>query len=85
MSSGRARPLKASSDNLRPSTDFSLDASLQRPVLRLSAAVKSPTESFDDNGDVDEIRGGEHLMAFHDTLKDLFPLIHDRAKLEKAS
>lgn len=77
--------MKPSTDNLRPSTDFSLDASLQKQIERLSAAVKCPTESFDDNGDVDEDSRWRTFDGFHDTLKDLFPLIHGHAKLEKVN
>ncbi len=78
-------PIRASNDNLRPSKDFSLDASLKKQVERLSAAVKCPTESFDDNGDVDVDLRWTTFDGFHDTLKDLFPLIHSHAKLEKVN
>lgn len=77
--------MKASDDNLHPSKDFSLDASLKKQVERLSAAVNCPTESFDDNGDVDDDPRWGTFDNFHDTLKDLFPLIHGHAKLEKVN
>ena len=76
-------PMKASDDHLRPSKDFSLEASLKKQIERLSAAVKCPTESFDDNGDVDEDPRWRTFDSFHDTLKDLFPLVHGYAVLEK--
>lgn len=78
-------PMKASNDHLRPSKEFSLDASLKKQVKRLSAAVKCPTESFDDNGDVDEDPRWRTFDGFHDTLKDLFPLLHSHAVLEKVN
>ncbi len=78
-------PIKASDDNLLPSKDFSLDASLKKQIERLSAAVKCPTESFDDNGDVDVDSRWTTFDGFHDTLKDIFPLIHSHAKLEKVN
>ena len=76
---------KANQDNLRPSKDFTLDASLEKQLQRLSAAVNGPTESFDDNGDVDDDPRWKTFDRFHDTLKDLFPLIHDRSRLEKVN
>ena len=77
--------IKASIDNLLPSKDFSLDTSLKKQVERLSAAVKCPTESFDDNGDVDDDPRWRIFDGFHLTLKDLFPLIHGQTKLEKVN
>ena len=78
-------PMKASNDHLRPSKEFSLDASLKKQGERLSAAVKCPTESFDDNGDVDEDPRWRTFDGFHDTLKDLFPLLHSHAALQKVN
>ena len=78
-------PMKASNDHLRPSTEFSVDASLKKQIERLSAAVKCPTESFDDNGDVDEDLRWRTFDGFHDTLKDLFPLLHSHGVLEKVN
>ena len=77
--------MKANQDNLRPSKDFTLDASLEKQLQRLSAAVNCPTESFDDNGDVDDDPRWKTFDRFHDTLKDLFPLIHGRSRLEKVN
>lgn len=77
--------MKASTDNLAPSKDFNLDLSREKQIQRLSAAVKCPTESFDDNGDVDEDPRWNTFDGLHDTLKNLFPLIHDHAKLEKVN
>ena len=77
--------MEASDDSLRQSKVFNLDASLQRQVERLSAAVQCPTESFDDNGDVDEDPRWKTFDGFHDTSKDLFPLIHGHARLEKVN
>ena len=77
--------MKASDDHLRSSKEFSLDASLKKQVERLSAAVKCPTESFDDNGDVDEDPRWRTFDGFHDTLKDLFPLLHSHAALQKVN
>lgn len=38
-------PMKITTDNLRSSKEFSLDASVKKQVQRLAAAVKCPTES----------------------------------------
>lgn len=75
--------MKASKDNLRPSKDFNLDASLKKQVERLSAAVMCPIASFDNNGNVDEDPRWRTFDGFHDRLKDLFSLVHGHAKLEK--
>ncbi len=72
-------------DNLSPSFDLTTEASLKQQVERLSAAVRCPTESFDDNGDVDVDPRWKTFDRFHEVLKDLFPLIHDRAKLDKVN
>ena len=80
-----ANSLVPSNDNLSPSIDLATEASRKQQVERLSAAVKCPTESFDDNGDVDVDPRWKPFDKFHEVLKDLFPLIHDRAKLDKVN
>ncbi len=75
--------MKASNDTFLPSKHFHLDASLRKQTDRLSAAVRCPTESFDDNGDVDEDSRWRTFDGFHDTLRDLFLLTHGHAKLDK--
>ena len=47
--------------------------------------MRCPTESFDDNGDIDVDLRWKTFDQFHEVLKELFPLIHDRAKLDKVN
>lgn len=51
------------------------DEQLALQVKRLSAAVQVPTESYDDNGEVDEDPRWETFQQFHNVLQDLFPLV----------
>ena len=60
----------------KPSKEFTSQASLNKQVYRLSAAVRCPTESFDDNGDVDEDPRWKSFDKFHQVLQDLFPLLY---------
>ena len=77
--------LVSTNDNLHPSIDLTIEASRKRQVERLSAAVRCPTESFDDNGDVDVDPRWKTFDRFHEVLKDLFPHIHNRAKRDKVN
>lgn len=64
-----------SDDGLKPS-EYLMDSQHQElQVQRLSAAVKVPTESYDDNGDVDEDPRWETFQTFHNVLEQLFPLV----------
>ena len=63
-------------DGLRASSDFTSLASLTRQVERLSAAVRVPTESFDDNGDVDVDPRWEIFNELHRVFIDLFPMVY---------
>ena len=62
-------------DSLKPSHHLMRDEQLALQVERLSAAVRVPTESYDDNGDVDDDPRWETFEYFHDVLKLLFPLV----------
>ena len=62
-------------DGLRSSGHFDGPEVLARQVQRLSAAVRVPTESFDDNGEVDEDPRWSTFNDFHTVLEDLFPLV----------
>lgn len=77
--------LVPNNDNLSPSIDLATEASRKQQVERISAAVRCPTESFDDNGDVDVDPRWKTFDKFHEVLKDLFPLIHNRAKIDKVN
>ena len=63
-------------DDLRPSLQFLTNASIQTQVERLSAAVRVPTESWDDNGDVGTDPRWEIFGQFHVVLQKLFPLVY---------
>ncbi|KAF3061867.1 Carboxypeptidase S [Daldinia childiae] len=58
---------------------------LQLQVERLSAAVRVPTESYDDNGDVDEDPRWETFQDLHQVLKQLLPLVHSQLELRKVN
>ena len=62
-------------DSLLSSDHFDAPGVLEKQVERLSAAVKAPTESFDDNGEVDEDPRWETFDTFHAILESLFPLV----------
>lgn len=68
-------------DGLRPSLDFQKPASIELQVKRLSAAVHVPTESWDDNGDVDVDPRWKNFDEFHRVLKWLFPKVYGRRTL----
>lgn len=63
-------------DGLRPSLDFQKPESIELQVERLSAAVHVPTESWDDNGDVDVDPRWKSFDEFHRILKRLFPKVY---------
>lgn len=60
---------------LRPSLDFQKPESIELQVKRLSAAVLVPTESWDDNDDVDVDPRWKNFDEFHRVLKKLFPKV----------
>lgn len=62
-------------DGLRPSLDFQKPESIELQVKRLSAAVHVPTESWDDNDDVDVDPRWKNFDEFHRVLKELFPKV----------
>ncbi|KAK8193356.1 putative vacuolar carboxypeptidase Cps1 [Phyllosticta capitalensis] len=70
-------------DGLEQSSKFLDEASIAKQVERLSAAIRVPTESHDDNGDVDVDPRYKTFYEFHDTLAQLFPLVHEKLQLEK--
>ena len=47
--------------------------------------MKCPIESFDENEDVDVDPRWKTFDKFHEVLQDLFPLIHNKAKLDKVN
>ncbi|EOD51885.1 putative vacuolar carboxypeptidase protein [Neofusicoccum parvum UCRNP2] len=67
-----------------PSKFLEQDAILKQ-VERMAAAVKVPTESFDDNDDVDVDPRWAPFEDLHATLKEMFPLVHEKMKLDKVN
>lgn len=65
----------SSDDSLKPSDHLMSPEQRQLQVRRLTAAVHVPTESFDDNGDVNQDPRWETFDDFHQVLSDLFPLV----------
>ncbi|KAI1779138.1 carboxypeptidase S [Hypoxylon cercidicola] len=72
-------------DGLRTSDHFMSSPQLKLQVERLSAAVRVPTESYDDNGDVDEDPRWATFQDFHEVLEQLFPLVHSQLELRKVN
>ncbi|KAF2489060.1 Zn-dependent exopeptidase [Lophium mytilinum] len=73
------------SDSLLSSDHFDEPGVLEMQVQRLSAAVRAPTESFDDNGEVDEDPRWTTFDDFHAILEELFPLIYSHYKPKKVN
>ncbi|KAI1137766.1 putative vacuolar carboxypeptidase Cps1 [Hypoxylon sp. FL0543] len=72
-------------DGLKSSEHFINSEQLQLQVRRLSEAVHVPTESYDDNGDVNEDPRWETFSEFHRVLERLFPLAHSHLELRKVN
>ena len=64
---------------LKPSLDFAANSSIRKQVERLSAAVRVPTESWDDNGDVGVDPRWKIFAQFHSVLHKQFPLVYVEA------
>ncbi|KAK8206776.1 hypothetical protein M8818_004610 [Zalaria obscura] len=77
-------PPKQSNDTLRNLTLFQDEAALELQVERLSAAVNVPTQSYDDESDVDDKKWAT-FEQLHSVLEKLFPLVHNRLKLERVN
>ncbi|KAI1470879.1 Zn-dependent exopeptidase [Daldinia caldariorum] len=58
---------------------------LELQVQRLSAALRVPTESYDDNGNVDEDPRWKTFEDFHQVLERLFPLVHSQLEIRKVN
>ncbi|OTA59276.1 vacuolar carboxypeptidase Cps1 [Hypoxylon sp. EC38] len=72
-------------DGLKSSEHLMRSQQSKLQVQRLSAAVRVPTESYDDNGDVDEDPRWETFSEFHLVLERLFPLVHSHLELRKVN
>ncbi|KAI1416997.1 carboxypeptidase S [Hypoxylon sp. FL1857] len=72
-------------DGLKSSEHFMSSQQLQLQVQRLSKAVRVPTESYDDNGGVDEDPRWDTFGEFHRVLKQMFPLVHSHLELRKVN
>lgn len=72
-------------DGLRPSEHLMESRQRDLQVKRLSSAVQVPTESYDDNGSVDDDPRWATFGDFHSVLAELFPLIHSKMHLRKVN
>jgi len=55
--------------------EINSDAFFQKSLKKMQGAVKIPTESFDDMGEVGEDSRWEIFGEFHDYLAEAFPLV----------
>ncbi|KAK0659913.1 Carboxypeptidase S [Lasiodiplodia hormozganensis] len=78
-------PAVPADDGLDAPSKFLQDDYILKQVERMTAAVKVPTESFDDNGDVDVDPRWAPFETLHATLKELFPLVHEKMNLTKVN
>ncbi|OCK83285.1 vacuolar carboxypeptidase Cps1 [Lepidopterella palustris CBS 459.81] len=70
-------------DGLDRSSRFMRKDAVEKQVERLSAAVNVATVSYDDNQDVGVDPRWEIFGELHKVLKDQFPLVHEKLKLDK--
>ncbi|KAL6817268.1 carboxypeptidase S [Trichoderma sp. SZMC 28015] len=70
-----------------PSADelFSSKSARDQQIKRLQAIVQVPSVSYDDLRDVGQDDRWEPFYKLHDVLKETFPVVHKRAKLEKVN
>ncbi|KAF4121419.1 hypothetical protein GMORB2_1826 [Geosmithia morbida] len=78
-------PVVSHNDSLKESEHLFSDVQRSLQVKRLSTAVRVPTESYDDNGEVDEDPRWETFLKFHSVLEHLFPLVHSQLELRKVN
>ncbi|KAL0261081.1 hypothetical protein SLS55_004777 [Diplodia seriata] len=74
-------PVVPADDGLDHPSKFLGEDYILKQVKRMTAAVKVPTESFDDNGDVDVDPRWAPFEDLHTTLKEMFPLVHEKMNL----
>ncbi|KAF3395174.1 hypothetical protein DPV78_009156 [Talaromyces pinophilus] len=72
-------------DGLHPSSDFWDSEIMTRQIHRLSEAVKIPSVSYDDMGDVHNDTRWLVFEDLHDVLQSLFPRVHKHAILQKVN
>jgi len=63
-------------DGLKSSEHLMRSTQRDLQVRRLSSAVRVPTESYDDNSDVDDDPRWATFGDFHSLLAELFPLVY---------
>jgi Gly-Xaa carboxypeptidase len=63
-------------DGLQPSEHLMESRQRDLQVRRLSSAVRVPTESYDNNGGVDDDPRWATFDDFHSVLAELFPLMY---------
>lgn len=71
-----------SGDGLRDSSQLMGTERHKLQAERLGTAVQVPTESFDDNGEVDEDPRWKTFDKFHQVLEELFPLVYEGALIK---
>lgn len=71
-----------SGDGLRDSSHLMGTERHELQAERLGTAVQVPTESFDDNGEVDEDPRWKTFDKFHQVLEELFPLVYEGALIK---
>ncbi|KAG6857473.1 hypothetical protein H0H87_003540 [Tephrocybe sp. NHM501043] len=67
------------------SSTFGTDTFKVKAVEWIGGAVRVPTESYDDMGDVGEDARWEAFAPFHEYLLTAFPLVHTTLKLTKVN
>ncbi|KAG5724904.1 Carboxypeptidase S [Termitomyces sp. T112] len=67
------------------SSTIGTEAFEAKAVEWISGAVRVPTESYDDMGDVGEDPRWEAFVPFHDYLLKSFPLVHSTLTLQKVN
>lgn len=81
-----SEPVEPGNDGFEPARKaFGHKAALDLQVTRHSALVKVPTVCYDDLGKFDEDERWEPFNELQKVMKEIFPQIHSRMKLEKVN
>lgn len=70
-------------DTLKGSEHLMSSEQLALQAERLSTAVRIPTESYDDSGDVDRDSRWVRFHDFHIALRQLFPLVYVNTRVTR--
>ncbi|TFK26197.1 carboxypeptidase s [Coprinopsis marcescibilis] len=66
-------------------TDLTTDSMRNKVVSWLANAIRLPTETFDDMGNIGEDGRWNNFIPFQEYLKDTFPLVHSSLELTKVN